>query len=81
MLLLIERGGIYERDKQWYFAAYDYNSAMQFSPDYAPGAEALAKLSKNHPAEAKKAAAQVLKDFQGEQTPGSSTSPTVTPAP
>jgi tetratricopeptide (TPR) repeat protein len=81
VLLLVERGGIFERQSQWYLAAVDYGWAVRFSPDYEPGASALLRIAKNHPAEAKKAADRVTLDFQGDEAPGFSTHPTVTPTP
>jgi len=81
VLLLVERGGIYERDSQWYLAAVDYGWAVRFSPDYQPGVTALLNINKAHPVEAKKAAARVVLDFQGDQAPGLNTSPTTTSTP
>jgi tetratricopeptide (TPR) repeat protein len=61
-LLLYERGAFAERQNDWYTAALDYGWALQYVPTYQVAQDGLARVKKDHPAEAKKAAADLSTD-------------------
>jgi tetratricopeptide (TPR) repeat protein len=59
-ILLAERGSIYEGQKKWADALYDYAQAAQYSPDYEPAVSAVKRISSEHP----EAVAEVQKRFE-----------------
>jgi tetratricopeptide (TPR) repeat protein len=48
-VLLLTRGQMYERDKQYVNALDDYSSALQYVPDYPEARAAFDRLSRAHP--------------------------------
>jgi superkiller protein 3 len=49
VLLLYERGALYERLENWEFAMEDYAAAMEYVPNYEPAITGLARLKEAHP--------------------------------
>ncbi|HET6351073.1 MAG TPA: tetratricopeptide repeat protein [Coriobacteriia bacterium] len=47
--LLVFRGQLYEKDKKWADALFDYVSAMQYVPDYQEAVTAAKRVAKEHP--------------------------------
>lgn len=65
VLLLFERGQLYERDKKWIDAMDDYAAALDYVPNYEPAQQGLDRLKKAHPEEYKK----LLKQYETTPTP------------
>jgi tetratricopeptide (TPR) repeat protein len=49
VVLLFERGRLYERFENWEGAMEDYAAALEYVPDYEPAADAFERLKTEHP--------------------------------
>jgi tetratricopeptide (TPR) repeat protein len=49
--IVVERGQMFEREEEWYEAAYDYGYALIFIPDYQEAIDGLARIEQGHPEE------------------------------
>lgn len=58
--LLVNRGRLYESEKRWADALYDYSLAVQFSPDHKEAMDSVRRIAKAHP----DALAEVKKKFE-----------------